>query len=586
MPEVRLGRVFLGWCHNCDVALLGKNCGICGEKGHMVKITPPGDFRAAFPDEVRRLERTVGDQFKVPLELANPIILNKVPDIDRMHEVVCNGRVIGALRYDIFHEREIFLPRTGFGQLLYDLGTKKYAVADDGAIEPILNGSNLMAPGIVGVGDFREGERILVTDGNGKVIATGDARIDSREIPERGEGIRIRNRKKNDEPEVEKAKRDFGEAQELLLKANRGHMDGKIKRAIAFINRVIDQEKKPVACSLSGGKDSLATLLLLLDAGIKPVTFFVDTGLEFEETKEEVRKTVKRFDLDFIEGKPKGDFWNDLRIFGNSSRDYRWCCKTRKLAPMVNLIEENFPDGVLTFIGQRSYESSNRAGHGSVWRNPWIKKQIGASPIQNWNSMEVWLYLLSKEVSINPLYEMGFERIGCWLCPASDLYDFRLYKHEDYALYFEFLSRYYTDEAMKLGLWRFKKPPKWAPDIPIRKEERQDALKDGEESIRAMEEVERVKNLACAIGGIQISDDGPVLVGKDKNDLKKIVLKAKYCAGCGLCESSCPQGAIYIDKTGMAKIDEGRCTCCSKCLDAPCPAVKYLWGLPVASSHA
>ncbi len=577
MPEVRLGRIFLGWCRNCNLALLGRNCEICGGKAEKIKITPPGDFRIAFPDEIRRIEKTIGDRFGVCVKLTNPVIVNKVPDIDRMHEVVCNGQIIGALRYDIFRGKEIFLPKVGFGQLLFDKGTDKYAVADDGAREPILNGSNLMIPGITRMGDFQMGEEILVMGGSGDVIAVGNARINSDDPHERGEGVRIRVRKNpNEEMTGEIGKRNFEEAFELLLKANRGHMDRKIKRSIDFINHVIENIKKPIACSISGGKDSLATLLLLLDAGIKPVTFFVDTGLEYKETLEEVHKTVKKFNLPHIEKKARGNFWNDLEIFGNSSRDYRWCCKTRKLAPMVNLIEENFPEGVLTFIGQRSYESANRAEHGSVWKNPWIVKQIGASPIQNWNAMEVWLYLFSKDVDFNPLYKMGFERIGCWLCPASDLYDFNLYKHEDYDRYMEFLKRDYTDEALRLGLWRFKRPPKWAPHIEIKKEKKEKIFIDEGGKIRISADMDRVKNLATSMGGIEIGDDGYIWAKDERRGkLKKIVYKAEYCAGCGLCESSCQLGAIYIDETQKVRIDEEKCTHCSACLDVMCPAVSY-----------
>jgi phosphoadenosine phosphosulfate reductase len=472
MSEVRLGKIFLGWCSNCDLPVLSKRCGICDNEVSKIEITPPGDFRMAFPKEIERIESVIKKQFGIDLiklRLSNPVLLNKIPDIDRMHEVIWKGQVAGALRYDIFSKREIFLPRVSFGQLLLDLGTDKYAIADDGAIESILKSSNLMVPGIVGTGEFSKGEEVLVADRSRNVIAAGNSRIDSETSEKRGMGIKIRVRKREKKIDYNNEReRSFGESIDLMLEANRAHMDRKVKKSMGFIKKTIERHKKPVACSLSGGKDSLTTLLLLLDAGKKPIGLFVNTGLEFDETVEEVHKIAERFGIELIEKKARTDFWDDLEAFGNPSRDCRWCCKTRKLGPMVDLIEENFPDGVLTFIGQRRYESSNRAEHGSVWINPWIKKQIGASPIQNWNSMEVWLYLFSKNEHINPLYERGFERVGCWLCPASDLYDFVLYKHGDHDRYVEFLKRCYTDEAIELGLWRFRKLPKWAPDIQVK----------------------------------------------------------------------------------------------------------------------
>jgi len=63
------------------------------------------------------------------------------------------GQVIGALRFDIFTKRELFLPRACFAQDLMDAGTDKYVVADDGALSSIMKSSNLLSPGVVGKED-------------------------------------------------------------------------------------------------------------------------------------------------------------------------------------------------------------------------------------------------------------------------------------------------------------------------------------------------------------------------------------------------------------------------------------------------
>ncbi|MDY6985506.1 MAG: phosphoadenosine phosphosulfate reductase family protein, partial [Candidatus Thermoplasmatota archaeon] len=335
-------------------------------------------------------------------------------------------------------------------------------------------------------------------------------------------------------------------------------------------------EEKDVACSISGGKDSTATLLLMLDAGVKPKLLFTDTGLEFDETIEMVHRIAEEYGLELLERGARTDFFDDLKIFGNSSRDYRWCCKTRKMAPMSYLINGNFSDGVLTFIGQRRYESQNRERHGAVWVNPWLKKQLSASPIQNWNSMEVWLYLFSKNAHYNPLYELGFERIGCWLCPASDLYDFELYKHKDYERYIEYLREHYNEEAIHLGLWRFRKKPRWYDGEVERKAKQDVAFVDEGSRIRFFAPEERVKNLGKALGIELVGSEIHVKDEREKEDIRKIIYKAKYCAGCGLCESACENNAIYIDiKEKRARIKEELCTSCGACLSSLCPAVEY-----------
>ena len=84
--------------------------------------------------------------------------------------------------------------------------------------------------------------------------------------------------------------------------------------------------------SFSGGKDSLATLLLVKKAGLDIPIFFIDTGLEFPETVQHVKDVAARHGARLIvEQAPREAFQEGLRVFGPPGRDYRWCCKTNKL---------------------------------------------------------------------------------------------------------------------------------------------------------------------------------------------------------------------------------------------------------------
>jgi ferredoxin len=71
-----------------------------------------------------------------------------------------------------------------------------------------------------------------------------------------------------------------------------------------------------------------------------------------------------------------------------------------------------------------------------------------------------------KNVKFNELYQQGLERIGCWLCPASDLADFNLSgkSHPDYVKLEKCLKDYSTNHSfspdwIEYGLWRWKKLP-------------------------------------------------------------------------------------------------------------------------------
>jgi cysteine desulfurase/selenocysteine lyase len=68
--------------------------------------------------------------------------------------------------------------------------------------------------------------------------------------------------------------------------------------------------------------------------------------------------------------------------------------------------------------GNRWYESWNRADLDETSQNPANPLQLNISPIRNWRALEVFLYLWWQKVQINPLYNKGLERIGCFLCPA------------------------------------------------------------------------------------------------------------------------------------------------------------------------
>jgi phosphoadenosine phosphosulfate reductase len=409
-----------------------------------------------------------------------------------------------------------------------------------------------------------------------------------------------------------------------VLEANKAHLDKEVAKAHEFIKKVMAKHELPVAVSYSGGKDSLATLLLVLEADIDPKVLFVDTGLELKETIDNVHDVCRAHDLELLEIKAGEAFWEALPMFGPPARDFRWCCKTCKLGPVSRLIKENFPEGVLTFIGQRSYESMQRRGKGAVWRNPWVATQVGASPIQDWTALQVWLYLFSRTAEANPLYAEGLARIGCWLCPASDLGDMELIKdHPDKGRWDSFLERYAKERGLSeiwitKALWRWRKLPKglkgYRKDFTPTKEPDTKArellrlvLAEGyspctggisvEGAFTSPLDMERVVNLLHTMGEVSPSDDGTgsvavegnidvfpegaiVVRGKDEREVRKraeavrrAILRAMECVGCGVCIGRCPEDAIALVE-GRAVIAVELCKACGKC-SKKCPVTDF-----------
>jgi len=111
-------------------------------------------------------------------------------------------------------------------------------------------------------------------------------------------------------------------------------------------------------------------------------------------------------------------FMDNVDDFGPPAKDFRWCCKVCKLAPLTELIEKHFPQGTVTVEGNRTYESFARSNIGFVEKNPFVPNQIILNPIKDWRAIDVWGYIWFRGLAYNPLYDEDYERIGCYLCPS------------------------------------------------------------------------------------------------------------------------------------------------------------------------
>jgi phosphoadenosine phosphosulfate reductase len=301
---------------------------------------------------------------------------------------------------------------------------------------------------------------------------------------------------------------------------------------------------------------------------------------------------------------------------------------------MTRLINEKYPKGVLTFIGQRRYESDARERKGNVWKNPWVPGQIGASPVQEWTALDVWLYILKKGVGYNPLYEKGFNRIGCFLCPSIDLHERDLMRSTelDDGPWRAFLEEWrqkndLPTEWATYGFHRFKRIPPYMRELqeklgldltcsvssggedPVRFVEghkscdtgisREGALSRSVPwdryvmlanilgSIRPMEGVEGIDIVPNGWdwkkSAIESFRDGAIIVRGHLNpelevrcnNLRSIVLRAAFCVGCGVCAGRCPVQALSVEPRGKRIVlDPSICVHCGSCL-GPCPAETF-----------
>jgi phosphoadenosine phosphosulfate reductase len=170
----------------------------------------------------------------------------------------------------------------------------------------------------------------------------------------------------------------------------------------------------------SGGKDSLVCWHLSVRAGVEFIPIHAPT-IEFQETTRYLKDNVpglvqqkpKRFDKNRtrnqrFKGKPKTMFSLIVNKGFPPTRKHPFCCSELK---------ENVGEiGDTLIMGIRWGEGSKRKERKVV---EYFKGKICIRPIINWSEEEVWEYIHKYNLLYNPLYDMGFNRVGCPGCPKS-----------------------------------------------------------------------------------------------------------------------------------------------------------------------
>lgn len=228
-------------------------------------------------------------------------------------------------------------------------------------------------------------------------------------------------------------------------------LDDKILYSSVKIKEFYLATKGKVYVSFSGGKDS--TVLLHLVRSIYPEVpaVFFDTGLEYPE----IREHVKRIE-NVVWMKPKLSFrkvietkgypiinkrlahWCDLAQRGFASglkfmsdesrfgfKHYNYlidapfkvssvCCNIMKKAPAREYHKETKRCPI---IGTRAEESLQRK---TVWDNLGENNTKGdipiSSPLSIWKESDIWNYITRFNLSYANIYDKGVNRTGCIFC--------------------------------------------------------------------------------------------------------------------------------------------------------------------------
>ena len=204
--------------------------------------------------------------------------------------------------------------------------------------------------------------------------------------------------------------------------------------------------------TFSGGKDSLAALLWVRNNFTKNfTTVFCDTGWESPITYDYINEIVDKLQLDFVVLKSK-KFDGMIDLVKKKARfpssQHRFCTSELKTIPMINYLLDVVKDDFIIIQGIRGLESESRSKMASqcnyfkYYIEPYKLDKTGKDkfhtyrrkevlsflqshatdvlrPCFDWTAQQVIDYILENGLEPNPLYKMGFKRVGCFPCIMS-----------------------------------------------------------------------------------------------------------------------------------------------------------------------
>lgn len=174
--------------------------------------------------------------------------------------------------------------------------------------------------------------------------------------------------------------------------------------AIAFI-----QEHEPpdgYYVGFSGGKDSIVTLELTRMSGVKHQAYYSATGIDPPEVVQFIRKNYPNV----IHLRPAMSFWEGIYLNHPPLRTQRWCCDVLKKKPSAHIALPN------RIMGLRAEESARRAIRPRIDYHEKTKQTI-FKPIFQWKEWHIWEFIEQRYMPYPSLYDEGFSRIGCVVCP-------------------------------------------------------------------------------------------------------------------------------------------------------------------------
>lgn len=188
-------------------------------------------------------------------------------------------------------------------------------------------------------------------------------------------------------------------------------------------------QKKNYVAKISGGKDSVAMLLYILEKRL-PLDYmvYVDNEVQFPAARHTVEKLRLRTGVPLITACAQFSYWFCHHILTRGPRKgtqgYGWPCRCHRWCTRLNIQASNnsIPVGSCVYIGINADESKRTRDpeYGRTFLYPLIDAGIGAKGALN--------YAYASGYNFQGHYRL-FSRMSCYLCPLQPIGSLRTLYH-------------------------------------------------------------------------------------------------------------------------------------------------------------
>lgn len=201
--------------------------------------------------------------------------------------------------------------------------------------------------------------------------------------------------------------------------------------------------KAPLIVTTSGGKDSSVCVALAEKAGIDFEVMHNHTTVDAPETVYFIRREVKRLEEKGVKCTINYPHYKGEQVTMWSLIPQKLIPPTRVVRYCCSVLKERGGSGRFITTGVRWDESEKRKKNRGVYENMpsdiskkvilnndndarrrlfetcTIKAKRICNPIVDWKDADVWDYIESEKIPVNPLYGCGSSRVGCIGCPMA-----------------------------------------------------------------------------------------------------------------------------------------------------------------------